>query len=291
MRVDPLSLVIQLILSGSLIGGVYVACSLGLSLIIGVIRVINFAQGELMMLSMFATYFLFDLFGVHPILSFFVMIPAFFVVGFVIQKFMLERFLDKGRTTLLLLTFGLGLVLQNMALALWGATPKSIIVGFTGTSISIGPFFLNQARLIALIASLLMVVTISILLFRTEFGNQIRSVAQDRILASLMGVNVSKTYAIAFGIGVALVGGAGSLVTMYYPIDPTAGVAFKTVMLVVVVLGGLGSIKGALVGGLIVGITQQLSTTVFSIQLQNVIAYLVFVLFLIFRPSGLFGRR
>src|SRR3990172_7899627 len=250
-------LILQALLSGLLNGGIYSLVSVGLTLIFGVMRIINFAHGSLMMLGMYVSYWLFVLWGVDPYLSLIASGSVLFAVGVLIEAVLVSPVLEAPEHDQLLLTLGISLVIENLALFLWRADPRIITVPYLAVAPMVGGVMVSSPRLIAFIVSLALTAVLFFFLRRTDLGRAIRAIAQDREGALTVGINMRRIYALAFGIGCACVGAAGGLVAPFYPVDPYVGGVFVITAFVVVVLGGMGNFGGAL----------------------------------LFRPQGLFGGR
>lgn len=280
----------QLLVSGILIGGVYGLISIGLTLIFGVLRVVNFAQGEFIMLAMFGSFWMHHLWGIDPYLSTLVLAPAIFVLGLLTERIVIQRILTAPHAMQIFATFGLSVILQNLALTLFGPDYHSVSTPYTSLSYNIGGVSLSATALFAFIAALAMAALLIGFLNYTRDGRALRAMVQNRYAASLMGVNTSRLNRIAFGVGVACAAVAGCLLTPMYYTFPTVGVDLIIIAFVVVVLGGMGSVAGAIVGGFIIGITQTLTGFFISVELKDVIALLLFILILLIRPQGLFGR-
>ena len=280
----------QLVVSGILIGGVYGLMSIGLTLIFGVLRVVNFAQGEFIMLAMFGSFWMHHLWGIDPYLSALVLAPAIFVLGLLTERVVIQRILRAPHAMQIFATFGLSVVLQNLALTLFGPDYRSVSTPYTSLSYTVGGVSISATALFAFIAALAMAALLIGFLNYTRDGRALRAMVQNRYAASLMGVNTSRLNRIAFGVGVACAAVAGCLLTPMYYTFPTVGVDLIIIAFVVVVLGGMGSVAGALVGGFIIGITQTLTGFFVSVELTDVIALLLFILILLVRPQGLFGR-
>lgn len=280
----------QLVVSGILIGGVYGLMSIGLTLIFGVLRVVNFAQGEFIMLAMFGSFWMHHLWGIDPYLSALVLAPAIFVLGLLTERVVIQRILRAPHAMQIFATFGLSVVLQNLALTLFGPDYRSVSTPYTSLSYTVGGVSISATALFAFIAALAMAALLIGFLNYTRDGRALRAMVQNRYAASLMGVNTSRLNRIAFGVGVACAAVAGCLLTPMYYTFPTVGVDLIIIAFVVVVLGGMGSVAGALVGGFIIGITQTLTGFFVSVELKDVIALLLFILILLVRPQGLFGR-
>lgn len=286
--VDVVSLV-QVMLTGLMQGGVYALISIGLTIIFGVLGVINFAQAEFLMLGMYSSLILFLSFSISPLLVFFLLIPVFLVAGAVIQRTLIEPIIDEQEYAQLILTFGILLILQNGALILFGSTPQTIDIQYSAAAFSLGPFGVNQARAIAFLFAIgISGLTFAFLRY-TEFGRAIRATADNSVAAEYAGIDVRRVYMVAFGLGIALTACAGALLVMYYPVSPTVGFDFIVLMFVVVVLGGLGSVRGALVAGLLVGVIESLSSIWLPLELQPAVVFALFLLVVLFRPQGLFG--
>jgi len=280
----------QAIVSGILIGGLYVLISIGLTLIFGVMRVINFAHGDLMMVAMYVTYWLFTLYGIDPYISLVVTIPILFVIGSVIQRFLIDRVLAGPQESQLFLTLGVMLVVQNLALLFWKADYRAINTYYTGAVIRLGGVFISVPKLTSFFVAVVLTALLYIFLTRTRTGKAMRATAQNREVSSLMGVDVRRVYVIAFGIGTACVGAAGTLLSTFYYISPTVGTTFTLMAFLAVVLGGMGSFTGALFGGLIVGLAESLGAVYVATQYRELVTFVLFILILLVKPSGLLGR-
>jgi branched-chain amino acid transport system permease protein len=284
-------ILIQLVVSGLLIGGVYALISMGLTLIFGVMRIVNFAHGEFLMIAMFACFWIVQLTGLSPYLAVPFVVLLLFVFGVVIYILIIRRTIGSPMVVQIFATVGLGLFLQNAALVLWSGDYRTI-----QSAASIGVLTFAGIRVsYALLVSFLVAIVISLLLFAfvawTYPGRAIRATVQDRMAAELMGVNIDKVFLLTFAIGSALVGIAGALLAPSYPIFPTVGTNFVLASFVVVVLGGMGSMTGALMGGLTIGLIETLSGFFIDPELKQAVYFAVFILVLVFRPTGLFGQR
>jgi branched-chain amino acid transport system permease protein len=280
----------QAIVNGILIGGLYVLISIGLTLIFGVMRVINFAHGDLMMVAMYVTYWLFTLYGIDPYLSLVATIPILFVIGSVIQRFLIDRVLTGPQESQLFLTLGVMLVVQNLALLFWKADYRAINTYYTGSVIRLGGVFISVPKLTSFFVAVLLTALLYFFLTRTRTGKAMRATAQNREVSSLMGVDVRRVYVIAFGVGTACVGAAGTLLSTFYYISPTVGTTFTLMAFLAVVLGGMGSFTGALFGGLIVGLAESLGAVYVATQYRELVTFVLFILILLVKPSGLLGR-
>ena len=303
--------VVQTAIAGVLTGSIYGLMCVGLALIFGVMRVINFAQGDFMMLGMYAAYYIFGLLGVQavfgPLVGTYVAIllavPVLFGVGYAIHALLISR-VSGTRTTLLegeghyaqlILTLGIALMMANGAQMVFGSVMAAMRTPLTTAAWEL-PFgemsvFLNKSRTIAALASVAAIVLISLLINRSALGRALRASADNPVAAIYMGIDVNKAHRIAFAMGVAITALAGGLLATNYPFHPFVGLEYVIVMYAGVVLGGMGSIVGAFWGGLTIGLVQQLSTLVLPTQLQNTAIFVVFLLIIFFRPQGFFGRN
>jgi branched-chain amino acid transport system permease protein len=284
---------VQYVATGLLVGGVYALMSIGLALIFGVMRVVNFAQGDFMMLGMYATYFLAIAGGIDPLLGALLTLPPFFALGWLVHRGLLAKVTGGGdpqrqMDAQLILTLGLSLLITNATTMILTPTPLGIRTSYATQAFVLGPVLLNQARSYAFAMALVLAAGV---LTRTDLGKALRAAADDPEAASYQGIDVRAMHGLAFGVGIALVAAAGGLLATYYPIEPTVAGNFIVLMFVAVVLGGLGSIPGAFVGGLLIGLVQSLTLLVLPFQLQNTGVFIVFLLVLYLRPQGLFGRR
>jgi branched-chain amino acid transport system permease protein len=288
--------VAQYVVTGLLVGGVYALMSIGLALIFGVMRVVNFAQGDFMMLGMYVTFFLAVGAGVDPLLGALVTIPPFFLLGVLVHRVLLVRVTGGGdpqrmMDSQLILTLGLSLIITNGTTMLLTPMPRGIKTAYATQAFGLGPLLLNQARSYAFVMALLLAGVVYGVLTRTDVGKALRAAADDPEAAGYQGIDVRAMHGLAFGIGIALVAAAGGLLATYHPIEPTVAVNFIVLMFVAVVLGGLGSIPGAFAGGLLIGLVQSLTLLILPFQLQNVGVFVTFLLVLYLRPQGLFGQR
>ncbi len=280
---------LQVLINGLFLGGVYVLISLGLTLIFGVIRVINFAHGEILMISMYLSYFCFSTLALNPYVSLVIVLPVMFIAGVLIDQVIIRPLRNAPSYMQIFATVGLSVVLINLALALFSGDYRSINMAFSREILHIGPISLSYARMIVFVAAIGVAWLLYLFLNRTDLGKQIRAIAQDRDAVRLMGIDPNKLYLITFGLGCALVGLAGGLILPLYYVFPSVGAYFVLTAFVVVVLGGLGNMMGALIGGLIIGMIDSLSGYYIDPALKEMIYFIVFLLVLIFRPSGLMG--
>jgi branched-chain amino acid transport system permease protein len=286
-------LLIQGALSGLLIGGVYGLIALGLNLVFGTMRVINFAQGTLLMVGMFMAYWLHVLTGLHPYLTPLVTVPVLFGVGYAIQVVFITPLLarEKAREpmSVLLMTLGLAILLENLALMLFRADYKTVQVSETNAVWFLGDYIVSVSRFWALVALLATVTALWAFLRHTDLGRAIRAVGQDRQVARLLGINDRVIYNYAFGISTALMGIAAATLVPFYYIHPGVGTSFLLKAFVIVILGGLGSMPGAAVGGLAVGVIEGVIGIWTQAAVAQILLFAVFVAMLFFRPAGLLG--
>jgi branched-chain amino acid transport system permease protein len=283
--------IIQLIINGLLLGGIYALLSIGLTLIFGVLEVVNFAHGEFLMISMYLTFFLFSAFGMDPYLSLIIIIPLFFLFGVVVEKILIKPLLNDPPINQIFATIGLGLIFSNLALLFFKADFRTVKTSYGNANLIFGEYFISVPRLIAFVIAISLIAALLLYLKKTFTGKAIRALAQQRSAALLMGINVDKTYAIAFGIGIACVGAAGAILMPLFFVFPTVGSLFVLIAFVVVILGGYNSLVGSLLAGLAIGVIEGFSGFFISPHLKEVVYFTMFIFILIFRPTGLLGRR
>jgi branched-chain amino acid transport system permease protein len=282
--------ILQTLINGILQGGVYAAAAVGLSLIFGVSGILNAAHGELVMLGAFATYWMYTAWHVDPFVTLPVTFVLLFVLGWALQYFLLNRTLGQPLLLSLLVTFGISLVILNVALRVWSADYRLMRVPYLDRSIIMGEFIVPRARLVACVLGVAMVAGLSWMLAATRLGRMIRATAQDWEMARLVGVNHRRIYAVTFGIGSGISGMAGSLVAFYSPVEPNMGLSFTLFAFAVVVLGGLGYTPGVLWGGLALGIAQAFTETYLEAGLSLLVAFALLYLILRFMPAGIMGK-
>jgi len=280
---------IQILVVGVLLGGIYGLVSMGLNLIFGVIRVVNFAQGELVMLGMYGAYITNRFLGWNPYLTLVLVVPALFLIGLIIQRVVIQP-LSSQPTMQLLATFGLVLLFQNVVLAATNGTAYTLRDSFASATFGLGPVRIDNGRLIILVTTTLVAVGLRQLLQDTTLGRSIRAVTEDRKAARLMGINVERTFLITFGLGSALAGLAGVLLAPVYSITPAVGQNFIYAAFAVVVVGGLGSVTGAYIGGFLIGLVDAFTSYYLSPTLGTAFYFAVFIIVLVVRPAGMFGR-
>lgn len=293
---------IQALVTGVLVGGVLGLVSMGLTLIFGVLHIINFAQGALITLGMYTSYVVVESTGMDVYLTLPLTATLLFVVGAVLQRAVLNPVMGKPIEAGLLVTLGLAIVIENALRLSFGSTPRSIDVEYAYRPIDLGVFELGYPirvfgsvillpQLIAFAGSLALALSLFLLLRRTRLGIAIRSVSDNATGASLVGIDVKRIHMLTFGLGCACAGAAGALILPFQSLDPATGTPFGIIAFVVVVLGGLGSVPGALLGGLLVGLTQEIGTALFPDQNKLLPVFVVFLVVLFLRPQGLLGRE
>jgi branched-chain amino acid transport system permease protein len=289
------ALVIQQLAFGLFVGGTYAVAAVGLSLVFGVLRILNVAHGELLMLGGYVSFWLFTLVGMDPFVSALITAPVLLVVGLALNQGLfrwVEQLDEESKiNNSLLISFGLTLVLQNVAQLLWSADERSVNTSYGGAGLIVGGVVLPYARMGGLAVAVGTILILDQFLRRTYFGKAVRATAEDWQAAALAGVNVQRTYLITFAIGAGLAGVAGSLVSVGYSIAPSIGAAWMLKALVVVVLAGLGSIYGTIAAGLVLGMAEALAVFVIGASYREVVGLVLFLLVLLLRPQGLFGRR
>lgn len=277
--------------AGILTGGIYGVIAVGLSLIFGVMRVINFAHGDFIMLAMYLAFFLNVFLGINPLAVIPVGIAVFFLFGFMVYKGVIKRVVGASLLSQVFLTYGLSLVLENSANIAFGSDYRSIITPFTSKSVSLlNAITVSSSYLIAFSISIVVMVSLSMFLAWTKLGVAMRAVSQDVESAMLMGIDVERVRALTFGLGIALAGGAGVILTMIYYIYPYVSLSLTINSFIITILGGMGSIPGAMLGGVILGVIESVSSLYTPAGLQDVWGFIIFLLILRLKPSGLFGR-
>lgn len=278
---------LQALIDGILLGGVYGVVATGLSLVFGVLGVVNFAHAEFLMLGMYVAWFAWRFLGLDPLVGSLLAFVVVFAVGYLVQRLLIARVLAAPPAAQVFLTVGLLIALENAALLAFGSEFRSVTVSYQVEGVRLGDVFVSAPYLYAFVAAVLVSTALWVYLAWSWTGRAIRAVAQDPMASVLVGVDAKRTYAIAFGLGVGLTAFGGAVILPYITVSPTIGGQFVVLMFTVVVLGGLGSVAGALAGGIVVGIVQSLSSLVFPIQLQNLCLFVVFIAVLALRPQGL----
>jgi branched-chain amino acid transport system permease protein len=285
-----LNVLMQAIISGILVGGVYALIGIGLTIIFGVMRVINFAHGELMMVGMYLTYFLFTLAGIDPFVSIIITIPLMFVFGGILQKVFINRIIGTLPQNQILLTIGLGLIMSNSVMLAFTSDYKILTTSYSSSSVSIAGISVSEPLTISFLITAVITAALYWFLMKTDTGQAMRATSQDREAAQLMGINVQRMSILAFGLGASLAGTAGALISPTYYIFPQVGSAFTLKAFVIVVLGGMGSVIGATLGGIIIGVVESVGAVTISSDWKDVLVFVIFLLVLLVKPSGLMGK-
>ena len=290
-----MSLYIQTLIDGLLLGGVYATVAVGLSLCFGVMRVVNWAHGALLMMAMYLTYYLVTLAGIDVYLCCIITGAVMFGVGYFLQKALFYKLIvrekEREPVNVLLFTSGLGTALTSLALILFGGFALQAQTAYTGKSIHLGPYIVSHTKLISFVIAIACTFALFIFLQKTETGRAMRATSQNRTVARLMGINEKKIYCLAMGISQAMVGISAALLISFYPVSNAVGQLFSFKSFLVVVLGGKGSIMGCLLGGLVVGVIEKLFGTLFNDAISQITLFALFVLILLFKPSGILGKE
>jgi branched-chain amino acid transport system permease protein len=282
---------IQAMVNGLLVGSLYAVIAIGLTIIFGVMRVINMAHGELIMLGMYVAFWAFTLLGVGQVASLLICLPLFLLLGAGIYSGMVQRVERRaGEMGTLLVTAGLSYLIANAVQLLWKADFRSLPSALTTRSLFVGQISVNYSLLTAFLAAVVLIAITYFFLIYTDIGRAIRAIAQDRDAAALMGVPIHRTNMLAFALGTALAGMAGVLLTPVFYVYPYVGRVFLIKAFVVVVLGGMGSVLGASIGGLLFGVMESVASLFISSGYREAVGLVIFLVVLLFKPSGLFGR-
>jgi len=285
------AILIPAILNGLMTGAVYALVALGLTLIYGVLHIINFAHGALLSAALFAAFFSFRLLGLDPYVAVFLLAPMFFVIGYTLQRFIIGPASHGDDRNMLLVTLGIAVVVENALLYAFRADTRTIDVPYAFQTIDVGWTFLAIPRMVGFVAAFAVALTLWLLMTFTDVGRAIRAVAKEKLGAELAGIDVGHIYAVTFGLGTACVAIAACLLIPTYYVNPHVGDAFVLVAFTIVVLGGMGSVPGALIGALLVGVVESLSGLFLGESLGQIGIFLIFIAVLLVRPSGLFGAR
>lgn len=285
-----MTVLLQSLISGILIGGVYALIGIGLTIIFGVMRVINFAHGDIMMIGMYLTYSLFTLLGIDPFVSIVITIPLMFLFGAFLQKVFINRMQGALPQNQILLTIGLGMIMSNTMMLVYTSDYKILTTDYSSSSFNIAGISISTPLAISFLITAAITAMLYWFLLKTDTGQAIRATAQDREAAQLMGINVKWMSILAFGMGSALAGTAGALISPTYYIFPQIGSTFTLKAFVITVLGGMGSIVGATIGGVIIGVAESVSAVYISSGWKDVVVFVLFLLVLLFKPAGLMGK-
>ncbi len=284
-----LATLLQLIVGGLLLGGVYALAAAGLNLIFGVMRVVNFAHGDLMMLGAYTGFWLYALYGVNPLVALLVVGPLLFGVGWIVQRVLVDRVVGQPPLMSLILLWGVSLVVANAALYLWTSNARSIPY-FSG-GLDLAGISVSRSRGVAFLVALALSVAVWLFLQRSRWGKAIRATAQSSEMALVCGIDVRRVRLLTFGLAAAMAGAAGNLIITLLAINPGVGPSFLLKAFAIIVIGGLGSFPGAFLGALVVGILESLAAYTVNAQAADAVVYFALILFLLVRPGGLMGAR
>jgi branched-chain amino acid transport system permease protein len=284
-------ILVPAVLNGLMTGAVYALVALGLTLIYGVLHIINFAHGALLTAAMFAAFFAHQWLGLDPYVAAILLTPLFFLLGYGLQRFIIGPAAHGEDRNILLVTLGLAVVIENALLYAFRADTRTINLPYSFDVVEVGPAFLAVPRVIAFGTVVAVALGLWLLMQWTDTGKAIRAVAKEKLGAELSGIDVAHIYAVTFGLGTACLAIAACLLLPTYYVTPSAGNAFVLIAFTIVVLGGMGSVVGALIGGLVVGVVESLSGLYLGESLGQIGVFVMFILVLLFRPNGLFGER
>ncbi len=285
-------LLINACISGILLGMIYGIIGAGLNIIYGVMRVVNFAHGEFLMIAAYAIYWLSVLYKVDPLTSLLIIIPLFFLSGIVIYHLLVPRLLksEDPEMASFLTFYGVSMIITALVLIVWGADPRGLRFPYPIPSLQLGPIYISTGRMIHFVFSLITALALTLFLYKTYLGKAIRAIIQNRDAVKIVGIDPHHISSIAFGIGLMMVGISGALIPLTFPgITPGMGASYTLVAFVVIVLGGLGNPIGSIIGGLIFGLTENISTVFLPLALSPVISFFILILIIMVRPQGFLG--
>ncbi len=285
-----MALFVQALVTGLLMGGVYAAYSSGFSLIFGVMNIVSIFHGELIMIGAFTTYWLFTLYHIDPFLTLPASIITAGAVGYIVQRFIINRVVEAPPMISYLCTFGVHLILANLALLLWSADFRTVTTSYSGVGFSLGPITIPIARLVTFIIAVCTTFGLYLFLEKARYGKAIRAASQDKQMARLVGIDIRRVYTLTFALGAAITGLAGGLISTHFVIYPQMGLSYTIIAFCVVVLGGMGYIPGALVGGLCIGVIQSLTATYLTSGLSIAITFILLFIILVLKPRGIMGK-
>jgi branched-chain amino acid transport system permease protein len=287
----PVELIANVAAQGVLTGLVYGLMALGLSVIFGVVRVVNFAHGEMMTMAAYAAVVAFAAWNIDPLLSMIPIAIIMFAIGYVMQAALINPFINRPEHSQFILLAAVAIIMVNSLLMIFGPDSRNVLVDYALDSVQLGPLLVDKVRLIT--AALALVITAGLFAFfrLSHTGKAIRACADNHLGALVVGLNVKHLYALTFGIGAACVGAAGAMVTLLIDTTPVIGPAFTLQAFVIVIIGGLGSMPGALLGGVLIGLTEALAGLFFDPSAKTMFGVAILILVLLFRPQGLLGRR
>jgi len=276
---------------GVLAGGIYGLTAMGLSLIFGVMKVINFAHGQLMVIGMFLTYWILMTFGVDPIFSFLIAALIVFSLGYFFQALLINRIIGFPVASQVLVLIGLGLIIENVLLLVFGPDHRSVNTSLSLKTFWVAGLMVDVARLATFVLAMAIAVSLFLFVKKTDAGRALRAAADNRLGARLAGINVNRVQNICFGMGAATAAAAGAFLTALMPINPHMGHTFTMTAFIIVILGGMGNMKGALVGGIILGVAEALSTLYLLPSLKQIVSFAILIGIMLWRPQGLFGEK
>jgi branched-chain amino acid transport system permease protein len=285
------AILIPAVLNGLLMGAIYALVALGLTLIYGVLHIINFAHGALLSAALFAAFFAFRLLGLDPYVALFLLAPIFFVLGYGLQRFIIGPASHGDDRNMLLVTLGLAVIIENALLYTFRADTRTIDVAYAFQTFNVGFTYLAVPRVVGFGAVFVVALALWLLMTFTDSGRAIRAVAKEKLGSELVGIDVAHIYALAFGLGTACVAIAACLLIPTYYVNPGVGNAFVLVAFAIVVLGGMGSVPGAVIGALVIGVVESLCGLFLGESLGQIGIFLIFIVVLLVRPTGLFGAR
>ncbi len=285
-----ISTYLQLLISGILFGGIYALVATGLTLIIGVMDLANLAHGEYLMLCLYAAFFAVQK-GLHPYWSIVITVPLAILLGMVTERLFIRPVIGKPMFVQIFITLGISIVLQNVAMMLWSANYRTIDMAYGGRALLLGDVAISVPRLVIFLSTMVVALALFMFLDHTWLGLAIKATSQNRAAAQLMGISINRVFNITFALGTACAGLAGSLLIPVYAVYPTVGANFSLAAVIAVVMGGMGSVQGAIYAGLFIGLIETLSGFFISAAMKQAVYFLMFILVLVFKPQGLFGEE
>jgi len=285
------SVYLEVVVQGVLTGLVYGLMALGLSVIFGVVRVVNFAHGEFTVAAMYAAFLLFTVFGIDPLIAMVPIALVFFCVGYALQLALVNRFVGRAEHEQFILLVGLAIIIVNSTLLIFGADARPVRLSYGFDSFLVGPVIVDKVRLYAAAAALSVAAALFLFFRSTPTGTAIRACADNLVGAAVVGLNVRHLYALTFGLGLACVGAAGALMETIADAKPELGPVYTLIAFIIVIVGGLGSMTGALIGGVLIGISEALAGLVLAPSMKSMVSFGLLILVLVLRPQGIMGRR
>jgi branched-chain amino acid transport system permease protein len=283
-------MLVQTLVNGILLGGLYAIVGMGLAIIFGTMRIVNFAHGQWVMVGMYCSYYLFSSFNLDPYLSLPVSFGVCFLLGLLAYRLAVDRVMDAPHSTHILLMAGIGMMLTNLAQMLFNTNQRTVNLSYGHTALRVAGIQINQAYLTSFVIAVAIAAALFWFILSTETGRAIRAIAQNKNAAALMGVNVRRVTSLVFALGIGVAGAAGTLLLPMHYVDPSVGHAFSLMAFIIVVLGGMGSILGAGLGGLLIGLIGSLTAYYLGQSYSDVFTYLIFLVVLLVKPAGLLGR-